>query len=96
MRNQTHAGESAGRTDGRIGISGERKICLRPDFAGAACNRRRDILGKAKKPVESRHVEGHGVGPIERTGSFHNGREFEGERGQIARAVKTGEHCFLR
>ena len=96
VRNQAHAGESARRADGGIGIAGERQIGLHPDFAGAPRDRRGDILRKAEKPVESRHVEGHGIGPIERTRSFHSGREFEGERGQIARAVKTGEHCFLR
>ena len=34
--------------------------------------------------------------PVGHTRSLHSGREFEGEPSQIALAVKTGEHCFLR
>ena len=67
VRNQTHAGESAGGADGGIGIAGQRQIGLHSDFAGAPRDRRGDILRKAEKSVESRHVEGHGIGPVERT-----------------------------
>ena len=69
VRNQAHTGESARGADGRIGIAGERKIGLHPDFAGAARDRRGHILRQAEKPVEARHVESNGIARR----SFHRG-----------------------
>ena len=90
--NQAHATESAGGADGGIGIAGQRQIGLHAAFAGSPRDGGGHILGEAEEAVEAGGVEGHGV----MCRGFHGGRKLHGERGQIARAVKTGEHCFLR
>ena len=92
LRHDADAGESARGTDGGVGIGGERDIGGDPDFRGAAGDGGGDILREAEEAVEPGDVERDRVG----RGLLDGGGELEGERRQIAVAVKTGEHAFLR
>ena len=74
------------------GLAASARLAFTPISAARRAMAAATSCGSPKSRSRPGSVESNGIA----RGLLHRRREFEGQRGQIAVAVKTGEHVFLR